>query len=93
MFVQQRLEQTAVGIEARGVEDGVLGAEEVGNRLFKLLMQVLGAADEAHAGHAEAVRVQRLLRRGDDVRVVGQAQVIVGAEIQHRAPISQGDFR
>ncbi|MNN11252.1 hypothetical protein D3C81_1242050 [compost metagenome] len=56
-------------------------------------MQVLGAADEAHRGHAEAVAVQRVLGGLDQVRVVGQAQVVVGAEIQHRAAVVQGDFR
>ena len=33
--------------------------------------------------HAEAPLVQRRLRRGDDGRVVGQAEVVVGAEVQH----------
>ncbi len=90
--VQQRLEQAAVGVEAGSVEDGVFGAEEVGDGLFQLLVQVLCAADEAHAGHAEAVGVQRVLGGGDHVRVVGQAQVVVGAEVQHRAAIGKGDL-
>ena len=62
LFAQQRFEQAAVGVEAGGVEDGVLGAEEFGDLRFQLLVQVLRAADEAHRGHAEAVRVQRVLR-------------------------------
>jgi hypothetical protein len=55
-----------------GVEDRVLGAEEVRDGLLELLVQVLRAADEAHAGHAEAVGVQRVLRGRDDVRMVGK---------------------
>ena len=51
-------------------------------RGFQFQVQVLGAADEAHAGHAEAARVHGVLGGGDDVRVVGQAQVVVGAEVQ-----------
>lgn len=41
MLAEQRLEQAAVGIEAGGVEDGVFGAEEVGDGAFELLVQVL----------------------------------------------------
>lgn len=48
VLAEQRLEQAAVGIEAGRVQDGVLLAEEVGDLLFQLLVQVLGAADEAH---------------------------------------------
>jgi len=92
LFAQQRFEQATVGVEAGGVEDGVLGAEEVGDGLFQLLVQVLGAADEAYRGHAEAVGVERVLGGGDDVRVVGQAQVVVGAEVQHGAAVGEGDL-
>jgi hypothetical protein len=88
-FAQQRLEQAAVGVEAGGVEDRVLGAEEGGDLRFQLLVQVLGAADEAHRGHAEAVRVERLLGGGDHGRVVGQAEVVVGAEVQHLAAVAR----
>src|SRR5690606_17318766 len=73
-------------------EDRVLGPEEVRDRLLELLVQVLGAADEAHRGHAEAVRVQRLLGGLDHGRVVGQAEVVVGAEVQHRAAVGQRDL-
>ncbi len=92
VLAEQRLEQAAVGIEAGGVKDGVVLAEEVGNLLFQLLVQVLGAADEAHRGHAETMRVQRILGGLDQLRVVGQAQVVVGTEVQHRAAVVQGDL-
>ena len=45
-------------------------------------VEVLGAADEPDAGHAEAAIVHGGLGRGDDLGVVGQAQVVVGAEVQ-----------
>ncbi len=92
VLAQQRFEQAAVGIEAGRVEDGVFGAEELGDAAFQLLVQVLGAADEAYRGHAEAVAVQRVLGGLDDVRVVGQAQIVVGTEVQHAAAIGQGDL-
>jgi hypothetical protein len=61
-------------------------AEEVGDLRLELLVQVLRAADEAHRGHAEAVAVERVLGRCDHLGVVGQAEVVVGAEVQHRRP-------
>ena len=55
-------------------------------------MQRLRAADEAHRGHAEAELVHCATRRGDDVGVVGEAEVIVGAEIDRFArPLRRGD--
>ncbi len=93
LLAQQRLEESPVGVEAGRIQDGVLGAEEPGDGGFQLLVQVLGAADETHAGHAEAMAVQRVLGGLDDVRVVGQAQVVVGAEVQHAAAIGQADAR
>ena len=91
---EQRLEDAAVGVEAGGEQDGVLGAEELRDPALQLQVQVLRAADEPDAGHAEAALVHGALRRGDDVRVVGQAQVVVGAEVQHLAagsPICRPD--
>ena len=44
-------------------------------------MHFLRAADEAHRGHAVAVAVERLLRRLDELRVVGEAEIVVGAEV------------
>ncbi|KAG1589101.1 hypothetical protein G6F46_014651 [Rhizopus delemar] len=55
VLAQQRFEQATVGVEAGGIEDRVLLAEEVGALLLQLLVQILGATDEAHRGHAEAV--------------------------------------
>src|SRR5207237_1152876 len=51
-LIEQRLEQAAVGVEARGVQDHVLGAEEAGELLLERLVARLRAADEAHRGHA-----------------------------------------
>ena len=56
-------------------------------------MQVLRTADEAHAGEAKAVRIQRILGRRDDVGMVGQAKIVVGAEVQHLATIAGADRR
>ena len=75
------LEQSAVGVPARGIEDGVLGAEEARQRGFELLVHGLRAADEAHRRHAVAVAVDGAMRRLADRRVAGEAQVVVSAEV------------
>src|SRR5215469_5496628 len=49
LLAEQRLEQPAVGVEAGGVQDGVLGTEKAGDALLKLLVHVLGTADEPDA--------------------------------------------
>ena len=53
------------------------------SRASSALCGVLGAADEAHRGHAVAVAVERRLAGGDERRVVGEPEVVVGAEVQH----------
>ncbi|MCY1218614.1 hypothetical protein D9M72_305630 [compost metagenome] len=80
---EQGFKHAAVGVEATREQDGVLGAQELGDARLECQVQVLGSADEAHAGHAEAALVHGGLRGGNDVRVVCQAQVVVGAEVQH----------
>ncbi len=46
-------------------------------------MQGLGAADETHGRYAVAELVEGFVRRSDDVGVIGEAEVIVGAQVQH----------
>ena len=82
---EERLEDTAVGVEAGGVENRILGAEEVGDGLFELLVDVLAAADEADGGHAEAAGVHRALGRLNQTGVVREAEVVVCTEIQYLA--------
>ena len=84
-FVEQRLEHAAVGVETGGEHDRVVLAEVFCDRLLELTVQRLRAADESHRGHAEAEFVHRALGRRDDLRVVGEAEVIVGAEIDRLA--------
>ena len=66
---EQRLEQPAVGVEAGGVEDRVVGAEELAELRFELLVELLRAADEAHARPARspsgrAPRARRAMTSG-----------------------------
>ena len=80
---EQRLEQAAVRIKAGGIEDGVLHAQEIGNLLLEFLVHFLRAADEAYRSHAVTPFIEALLAGLDQVRVVGEAEVVVRTEIQH----------
>ena len=85
LLVEERLEHAAIGVETGGEDDRVVLADVFCDRLFELAMERLRAADEAHRGHAEAEFVHRALGRRDDLRVIGEAEVIVGAEIDRLA--------
>lgn len=55
-------------------------------------MAILGATNKAHRRHAETVAVHTGLGRRDHRRVISQAQVVVGAEIDHMAAVGYGDI-
>ena len=82
---QEGLEEPSVGVETRGVEDRVIRAQKVGDSCFELLVNVLRTADEPDGCHAETAGGHRLLHRFQDLGMVGQAQVVVGAEVDSRA--------
>ncbi|MNM81826.1 hypothetical protein D3C81_938390 [compost metagenome] len=90
---QQGLEQAAVGVEGRAVEDGVFGTEEAGQPRLQRLVEVLRAADEAHRAEAEAVGAQGFVGGLDHLRVRGQPQVVVGAEVDYFPAVSRADDR
>src|SRR5690606_22802105 len=79
------LEEPAVGVEARRIENRVLGAEERRQPPLELLVDVLRAADEADRAEAEAVLRRAVARGLDEPRVVGQPEIVVRAEVQHLA--------
>ena len=87
LFVENRTEKTTVGIEAGRIENGVFGVEIFRDGFLQLLVDVLGTADEAHRRHAEAALVHHVLGTFNQTAVVGQAEVVVGAEVQHFFPL------
>ena len=89
---EQGLEHATVGIEARRVQDRILGLEEFGNSGFQLFVQVLGTTDKTDGGHPEATLIHGLLRRLYQAGAVGQAQVVVGAEIQGLGAVFKGNL-
>ena len=84
-FIEQDFEEASVRIEAGTVEDGVVGAEKRADRALEFFVDVLRSANEAHRGHAIAVSPKPVGGRLDDSRMIGQAQVVVGAEVQDTA--------
>ena len=91
--VEQGLEHSPVGIEARSVKDGVLRMEIFGDGLLESLVHVLRTADEAHGRHAVAADVHHLLGGLDEAGIVGQAEVVVGAEIERFGTVLEGYLR
>ena len=82
-----------VGVEAGRVEDRVLAAEERADALLELAVDVLRAADEAHRGHAVAALAERVARGRQHGGVIGQAEVVVGAEVEQLAPVGERHVR
>src|SRR4029079_1012220 len=81
-IIEQNLEEASVRIEARTVKNRVLGPKKCTDRAFEVVMDFLRAADEAHRGHAIAVNPKPVGGCLDDVRVIAQATLIVGTEVQ-----------
>ena len=59
----------------------ILGAEKAGEARLEFLVQLLRAADEPHRRHAVTVFIQGAVRRRTHRSVVGEAQVVVGAQV------------
>jgi hypothetical protein len=70
----------------QGEEDRVVHPEEAGQGRLELPVEVLRPADEADRGHAIAVLVDGALGGLGEARVVGQAEIVVGAEVQDAPP-------
>ena len=87
--VEQRFEQAAVRIEAGGVQNRIFHRQIGAQALLQFAMHALRPADEAHRRHAVAIAREPRMRRLEHRRVVGEAQVVVGAQIDHLAPVRQ----
>src|SRR5512143_3684966 len=92
LLPEQRLEETAVRVEAARVEDRRVGAEERGERALERRVDALRPADEAYRREAEAPPREAVARRGDEPRVVREPQVVVRAEVEHAGAALELDF-
>src|SRR6266567_2719494 len=81
VFTQQRFEQAAVGIEATRIEDRIFHPKEDAQCALEFLVHRLRAADESHRCQAVAVAVEALACGSHQARIVGKAQIVVGAEV------------
>ena len=86
---QDGLKQAAVCVEAGGVQDGVVGAQEAGDLLLELFVDILCAADEADGSNAVASLIVGSLGCVDQSLVVAQAQVVVGAHVDDGSAVLQ----
>ena len=55
-------------------------------------MAILSAADKAHGGHAKTVAIHTAFRGGNEIRVVRETQIVIGAEVNDLAT-ADGDIR
>ena len=83
LFGKERTKQTTIGIEAGCIENGVFCLEILRYSSLKLLVDILGAANEAHGRHAVATAIHHLLGSLDQAGVVAQAKIVVGAKVEH----------
>ena len=93
LLAEQGFEYGAIGIETGSKQDRVIHAKIIRDAALERQVQIGGAADEAHRGHAEAVAVERRFCGSNQIGMIGEAEVIVGAEVQHLASAGDGDVR
>ena len=84
---EQSFKEAAVGVEAGGVEDGVVHLQESGNLILQLLVDGLRTADEPDGTESEPPLFDTLFRRPDQLGMVCQAEVVVGAEVDDRTVV------
>ena len=90
---KKRFEKAAVGIETGAVENGILGAEECAQLVLQFLVDALRAADKPHRRKSITPAVERFAGRFDHRGVLGQTEVVVGAQVQHRLAVTHPDVR
>jgi hypothetical protein len=89
VLIDDRLEEPAVGVETRRIEDRVLETGKRAEPGLEFLVHRLCSADEAHRGHAVAVAIQCPMRGLAQRRVIGQAEIVVRAQVDDLAAILQ----
>jgi hypothetical protein len=85
----KRLEETAVCVETGRIEDRVVHPQKRREPRLELLVHGLGAADEAHRGHAIPVPVDRAMRRLAESRMIGEPEIVVCAKVDELAAVGE----
>ncbi|CGW89196.1 Uncharacterised protein [Salmonella enterica subsp. enterica serovar Typhi] len=90
---QQRLKQAAVSVETGGIQNRIFHAEEACQLLLQRFVAVLGAADKTHGRHTETVAVHARFCGINQLRVIRQPEIVIGAKVNNVASIRHGDIR
>ena len=83
VLTEKSLKQTAVSIEAGRIKDAVIGTDEICKLTLKLLMNLLGAADESNGRKAEAPFIIACLSSSNHLGIVGKPKIVICAHIQN----------
>ena len=84
---EQRLDDADIGHVAGGKKQRARVADEFGQCLFELVVVAAVAVDEMGRAAADAEGIGGALEGGDDVGMVGEAEVVVAAEADDLAAI------
>lgn len=76
------LEQSAVGIEAGGIQYRIIRSEEIRDLLFQLLMYILRTTDKTYRSNAVSFIVICLFGRLYKTRAVPKSEVVVRAHTE-----------
>ena len=82
-------EYAEVGREPGGKEHRSLGVLPLGECRLELGVDGSAADDESRRAGARAPTIERVVGRGDDDRVLGQTEIVVGREVNHRLAVGR----
>jgi len=88
---QKCFKQACIRIETGCVENGVVHSQELRQASLKLLVNRLGSADEPYRRETVSPPVQALVGRADNLRMIRQPEVVVGAQVDHLSAIGHAD--
>ena len=83
LFADQGRDGGQIGIESRLERNRGFHALETGQFFFELRMKDHGSGNGADRRRADTETLDRVLGRLLQLRMVGQTEIIVGAEVQH----------
>ena len=86
-FADQRRDGGLIGAEPRLDVQRILDAFELRHAPLELHVQIERARDRSDGRRADAVFANSLLRRFLQARMIGNAQIVVRAEVQHALAI------
>lgn len=87
LLADERADGRLVGDEAALQVERILHVLELGQPVFQLDVERLGARDAAHRGRADAPLLDGLDSRVLEPRVIGEAEIVVRAEVEHAVAV------